>query len=86
VELKDLSQSKEPLERIWANRTLQMLKLASKAHQETPRGDGLVPVKTAAKLLKVSTATIHLWAQQGVYALTNGLDFPNDGSVLMMTI
>ncbi|MDX1521324.1 MAG: recombinase zinc beta ribbon domain-containing protein, partial [Anaerolineae bacterium] len=35
-------------------------------NQETPRGDGLIPVKAAAKLLQVSTATIHLWANQGV--------------------
>jgi len=35
-------------------------------NQETPRGDGLVPVKTAAKLLKVSPSLINLWASQGV--------------------
>lgn len=34
--------------------------------QETPRGDGLISVKAAAKLLNVATATIHLWAQRGV--------------------
>jgi DNA invertase Pin-like site-specific DNA recombinase len=31
-----------------------------------PRGDGLVSVMTAAKLLKVSPATVRLWANQGV--------------------
>jgi DNA-binding transcriptional MerR regulator/uncharacterized protein YndB with AHSA1/START domain len=31
-----------------------------------PRGDGLVSVKTAAQLLQVSAATVHLWAEQGV--------------------
>jgi hypothetical protein len=35
-------------------------------NQETPRGDGMVPVKTAAKLLNVSPALINLWAKQGV--------------------
>lgn len=34
--------------------------------QETARGDGLVPVKTAAKLLNVSPSLINLWAQHGV--------------------
>lgn len=34
--------------------------------QSTPRGDGLVPVKTAAQLLHISPATVHLWAEQGV--------------------
>lgn len=34
--------------------------------QSTPRGDGLISVKTAAQLLQVSPATVHLWAEQGV--------------------
>lgn len=36
--------------------------------QSTPRGDGLVSVLTAAQLLQVSPATVHLWADQGVLA------------------
>jgi hypothetical protein len=36
------------------------------SQQDTPRGDGLVPVKTAAKLLNVSPSLVHLWANQGV--------------------
>lgn len=35
-------------------------------NQTTPRGDGLVPAKTAAQLLNVSPATVHLWAGQGI--------------------
>jgi DNA invertase Pin-like site-specific DNA recombinase len=31
-----------------------------------PRGDGLVPVKTAARLLGVSLSLVNLWAQHGV--------------------
>jgi len=34
--------------------------------QPTPRGDGLVSAQTAAQLLQVSPATVHLWASQGV--------------------
>jgi hypothetical protein len=34
--------------------------------QSTPRGDGLVSVKTAAKLLDVSESLVNLWAKQGV--------------------
>ena len=32
----------------------------------TPRGDGLVSVKTAAEMLKVSPSLIHLWAKMGI--------------------
>lgn len=35
-------------------------------NQEAARGDGLVPVKTAARLLNVSPSLINLWAKQGV--------------------
>lgn len=35
-------------------------------HQQTARGDGLVPVKTAAKLLNVSPSLINLWANHGI--------------------
>ncbi len=35
-------------------------------NQETARGDGLVPAKTAAKLLNVSPSLINLWAKHGV--------------------
>jgi DNA invertase Pin-like site-specific DNA recombinase len=34
--------------------------------QPTPRGDGLLSAQTAAQLLQVSPATVHLWATQGV--------------------
>ncbi|MCI0396237.1 MAG: recombinase family protein [Chloroflexi bacterium] len=57
--------------------TYQRVKSIRKQHQipttcpldvnrTTPRGDGLVPVKTAAQLLHVSPATVHLWADQGI--------------------
>jgi DNA invertase Pin-like site-specific DNA recombinase len=31
-----------------------------------PRGDGLVPVKTAAQILKISPSLVHLWARMGI--------------------
>ena len=34
--------------------------------QSTPRGDGLVPAKTAAGMLNISASLVHLWAQLGV--------------------
>ena len=34
--------------------------------QPTPRGDGLVPVKTAAQMLNVSDSLVNIWAKQGV--------------------
>ena len=34
--------------------------------QSTPRGDGLVSVKTAAQLLNISESLVNLWAKQGI--------------------
>jgi DNA invertase Pin-like site-specific DNA recombinase len=34
--------------------------------QPTPRGDGLVSAKSAAQLLQISPALVHLWADHGV--------------------
>lgn len=34
--------------------------------QPTPRGDGLVSVKTAAQLLNISESLVNIWAKQGV--------------------
>lgn len=34
--------------------------------ESTPRGDGLISAMAAAQLLKVSPATVHLWANQGI--------------------
>jgi len=34
--------------------------------QLTPRGDGLVPVKTAAQMLNISDSLVNIWSKQGV--------------------